>query len=83
MEDRSYKIDRILEEYNKRGIQKEVAEMFNMKEEEVSKVTRLNNYWHTRKITPENKRPGEKISLFTHLDDYEFLDKYPIEDFKK
>jgi hypothetical protein len=82
-EERNFKIDRILEEYDKRKTQKEIAEKFGMRIEHVSWVTQLNNYKHTRKITPENKRPGEKIMAFSHLEDYAFLDEYSIENFRK
>ena len=46
---------------------------------DVSKVTKKANFSHTRKITPENRREGEKIYAFTHLEECDFLDKYPIE----
>jgi len=81
--ERNFKIDRIKEEYDKRKTQKEVAEKFDTSIVHVSWVTQLNNYKHTRKITPENKRPEEKIKAFSHLEDYAFLDKYPIENFRK
>jgi hypothetical protein len=84
-EERKFKIDRIVEEYNKRKTQKEIAEMFGMNIKHVSWVTQLNNYKHTRKITGDNIREGKKINgIFLYEDEeYAFLDQYPIENFKK
>lgn len=83
VKDRAYKIDRILEEYDKRKTQMEVAEMFSMDKRHVSWVTQENNYKHTRKITQENRKENELIKPILLLDDFEFLDQYPVENFKK
>lgn len=83
IEERNFKINKILEEYDKRKSQEEVAKKFGMNVKDVSKVTKGANYSHTRKITQENRREGEKISAFTNLEEYSFLDKYPIENFEK
>jgi DNA-directed RNA polymerase specialized sigma subunit len=83
MEERNFKIDRILEEYGKRMTQEEVAQKLGMDIKDVSKVTRLSNHRHTRKITSENRREGEKIAAFTNLKECDFLDKYPLENFQK
>ena len=80
--DREYKNNRILEEYNKRKTQIEVAEMFQMDVKHVSRVTQENNYRHTRKITQENRKEHEVIKPVTFFGDFEFLDQYPIENFK-
>ncbi len=80
--DRAFKIDRILEEYDKRKTQKEVAEMFDMSITHVSWVTQQNDYKHTRKITDENIKPGESISPIIDYKEFEYLDQYPIENFK-
>lgn len=82
IEERAYKIDRILEEYDKRKTQQEVAAMFNMSKDHVSWVTQRCNYKHTRKITPENIKPEERISPIINYKEFEFLDQYPIENFK-
>lgn len=81
--DRVIKVDRILEEYDKRKTQKEVAEMFNMDIKHVSWVTQQNDYKHTRKISSENIKPGESVSPIIDYNDFEYLDRYPIENFKK
>ena len=82
-EERRFKRLRILEEYDKRKTQHEIAVMFGMGDEHVSWVTQMNNYHHTRKITPENRKEGEYIRVVTFEDEYAFLDKYPIENFEK
>ena len=73
--ERYNKINRIIEEYGKRYTQKEVADKLGMSLSDVRKVTMEENYRHTRKITQDNRRPGEKINLVTPY--YHFLDKYP------
>ncbi len=83
MDERSFKIERILEKYDKRKTQKEVAEMFGMDIKHVSWVTQKNAYKHTRKITPENRKENERISPIIFLEEYEVLDQYPIENFQK
>lgn len=83
MDNREFKIQRILEEYDKRKTQKEVAEMFSMEIKHVSWVTQENNYKHTRKITQENRKEDELIRPIIYLGDFAFLDKYPVENFKK
>lgn len=80
--DRAYKIDRILEEYDKRKTQMEVAIMFQMEIKHVSWVTQENNYKHTRKITQENRKEHEIIKPILCYDDFGFLDQYPISNFK-
>ena len=80
---RKFKIERILEEYDKRKAQKEVAEMFGMEIQHVSWVTQKNNYKHTRKITDENKREDEKISPVIVFERFDFLDQYPMANFQK
>lgn len=82
-DERKFKVERILEEYEKRKTQKEVAEMLKMEIQDVSWVTQENNYKHTRKITPENRREGEKISPAIVFERFDFLDKYPMENFQK
>lgn len=82
-QDRADKFLRVIEEYEKRKTQKEIADMFDMNIEHVSWVTQAKNNSHTRKITPENIRPGEKINPFVDLNDFEFLDKYPLKNFEK
>jgi len=77
IEERNYKFGKVKDEYDKRKTQEEVAKKFNMSIRDVAKVTRGANNWHTRNITPENKRTGEKIDLFTNLNNFSFLDKYP------
>lgn len=79
--ERKYKIDRIIEEYDKRRTQQEIADMFKMDLKDVAFVTKDNNYIHTRKVTPENRREGEYINPVTVMDDYKFLDNYPVENF--
>lgn len=81
--ERKYKVDRILEEYDKRKTQKEVAEMFNMDIKYVSWVTQQNDYKHTRKISSENIKPEESVSLIIDYNDFEYLDRYSIENFMK
>lgn len=83
IKDRAFKIDRILEEYDKRKTQKEVAEIFSMNIVHISWVTQKCNYKHTRKITQENRREDELIYPLLLLDEFEFLDQYPIENFRK
>lgn len=83
MEEREFKISRILEEYDKRKTQIEVAEMFGMDTKHVSWVTQQSDYKHTRKITHENIRLGECISPIIDYEDFAYLDQYPIENFRK
>lgn len=82
-EERKYKIERIIEEYDKRKTQMEVAEIFHMNPKHVSWVTQQNDYKHTRKITPENIKEGESISPIIEYEEFEYLDQYPIENFRK
>lgn len=81
-EERKFKVERILEEYDKRKTQNEVAEMFGMSIEHVSWVTQENNYKHTRKITEENRKKDEVIRPVIFWNQFEYLDQYPIENFK-
>lgn len=83
MQDTQFKVERILEEYDKRKTQQEIADMFNMSKKHVSWVTQENNYKYTRKITEENKKDNETIRLVNFDKDFEFLDQYLIENFKK
>lgn len=83
MKDRSFKKDKIMEEYDARNIQKDIAEKFNMSKNDVAKVTKLNNCKHTRKVTEENRKKGDMIRPLTTASDYDFLDKYPNENFEK
>lgn len=81
-EERKIKINRILEEYLKRKSQNMIAEMFNMSPKHVSWVTQQNNYFHTldlKQCNPNNKA----INPIIFYEDFEYLDKYPIENFKK
>ncbi|MFR8473848.1 MAG: hypothetical protein ACLVCT_02875 [Lachnospira sp.] len=81
-EERKIKIDRILEEYSKRKSQNTIAEMFNMSQKHVSWVTQQNNYSHTLDLTQCN--PNNKmINSIIFYKDFEYLDKYPIENFIK
>ena len=82
-EERKRKIERIIEEYDKRKTQAEIAKEFSINERYVSLVTQEYNYRHTRKITPENIKDGEKINPITFMDKFGFLDKYPMENFTK
>lgn len=82
-EERKRKIERIIEEYDKRKTQVEIAKEFSMNERHVSWVTQGKNYRHTRKITPENIKEGEKINPILLMDDFVFLDQYPMENFIK
>lgn len=81
-DERKYKVERILEEYDKRNSQEDIARKFGIRAEHVSWVTQMNGYKHTRKITPENRRENEKITPVIFYDDFDFLDVYPIENFK-
>ena len=81
-EERKYKVERILEEYDKRKTQLEVAEMFGIEERYVSWVTQEFNYRHTRKITEENRKEGEIIRPIIEYSKFSYLDQYPIENFK-
>lgn len=81
-EERKFKVERILEEYDKRKTQNEVAEMFGMSSTHVSWVTQENNYKHTRKITEENRKEDEMIRPVIFWNQFEYLDQYPIENFK-
>lgn len=83
IEERKFKIDKIIEEYDKRKTQKEVAEKFGMDTTHVSWVTQLNNYKHTRKITPENRKPEDKVIPYIDYEEFEFLDQYSLENFKE
>ncbi len=81
-EERKIKIDRILEEYSKRKSQNTIAEMFNISQKHVSWVTQQNNYSHTLDLTQCN--PNNKmINPIIFYKDFEYLDKYPIENFIK
>lgn len=82
-EERKIKMSRIIEEYDKRKTQKEVADKFGMEIKDVSRVTQENNYRHTRKITQENRKEDELINPCIKLDELSFLDKYSIENFEK
>ena len=82
-EERKRKIERIIEEYDKRKTQAEIAKEFSINERYVSLVTQENNYRHTRKITQENIKEGEKIKPILLMDYFKFLDKYPMENFIK
>ena len=82
IEERALKADKIIEEYAKRKTQDEVADLFGMTTEHVSKVTQKCDFRHTRKITEENIRPGECISPIIDYEKLNFLDKYPMQNFQ-
>lgn len=81
-DERIFKNNGIVAEYGKRKSQMEIADMFDMNVQDVSYVTQLNNYRHTIKITPENRRDDEKIMMAYTIEALSFLDKYPIENFQ-
>lgn len=83
IKERQYKIDRILEEYDKQKTLVEVAEMFGMDKKHVSWVTQQNDYEHIKKIVSENKRLRESISADIDYEEFAYLDQYAIENFKK
>ena len=80
---RPEKAKKIIEEYMKRETQQGVGNKFGMSEKEVRKVTQEFNFKHTRRVTPENRRPEETINPFAHYNKLDFLDNYPLENFKK
>lgn len=59
--ERFEKYDRIIEKYEERKTQQEVANMYGMNKRHVAKVTQLDNCHNTRKITCENVRKGEAM----------------------
>lgn len=82
-EERKKKISRIVEEYDKRNTQNDIAKMFSMNPRHVASVTQQKNYKHTRKVTIDNMRDGERINAINVLSDFEFLDQYPMENFEE
>ena len=82
--ERILKVDAIQKAYDNRETQADIAKKFEMKEEEVGKITRDLDYSHTRKKTIENIRPGETLKplLFLGNADYDFLDNYDITRFE-
>lgn len=81
-EERIRKVERIVEEYEKRKTQQEVADMFGMNVDEVGDITRLYDFKHTRKVSQDNIRKGESISPLISVDELKFLDNYPIQNFQ-
>lgn len=82
IKERNDKLSRILEEYGKRKSHNDIAKMFHMNAEDVGIVTRMNGYSHTRKVPTMNSEK-EADSSDQDLDQYAFLDQYPIENFLK
>lgn len=82
IKDRKTKMDIILEEYNKRKSQKKITEEFGMSRTHVSWVTQKNNIYHTLNINEDNPT-GQPLKPEYCADDFNFLDKYPIENFQK
>ena len=80
-EERKEKINRILEEYSKRKSQNAIAKMFNMSPKHVSWVTQENNYFHTLDLTQCNPN-NRVINPIIFYDNFEYLDQYPIENFR-
>lgn len=80
-EERKEKINRILEEYSKRKSQNAIAKMFNMSPKHVSLVTQENNYFHTLDLTQCNPN-NRVINPIIFYDNFEYLDQYPIENFR-
>lgn len=60
-DERFEKYDRIVEKYEERRTQREVADMYGMNKRHVAKVTQLDNCHNTRKVTCENVRKGEAM----------------------
>ena len=81
-DERFEKYDRIVEKYEKRKTQQEVADMYGMNKRHVAKVTQLDNCHNTRKVTCENVRKGEAMIPIIFAYQLYFLDKYPIENFR-
>ena len=50
-DERFEKYDRIVEKYEERKTQQEVADMYGMNKRHVAKVTQLDNCHNTRKVT--------------------------------
>ena len=82
-DERKFKNDKIMEAYLKRNDQNDIAKMFSMEVSDVALVTKANNCTHTRMITLENRRENEFIKPLLCFDELEFLDQYPLENFKK
>ena len=81
--DSRWEIWKIQEDCGTRMTQQEVADMFRMNIRDVARVTQLANCHNTRKITGENVRKGEAMKPIVIADELQFLDKYPIENFRK
>ena len=81
-DERFEKFKKSVEQYGTRMTQQEVADMFRMNIRDVARVTQLANCHNTRKITGENVRKGEAMKPIVIADELQFLDKYPIENFR-
>lgn len=84
LNERKLKIEAIIKQYEEGGSNQDiVAKKFGMKTEEVRLITQGYGYKNTRKVTYENAKPGEIIDPIMYLDEYNFLDKYPMENYLK
>lgn len=80
-EERSLKLDKIKEVYDQRNTQEFIAEKFKMDISDVSAALIRLGYIHTRKKNLDNLKPGELVNPIIMLDELEFLDKYPLNNF--
>lgn len=66
----------IIKLYLERKTQKEIADTLNISEEDVASATRLANFCHTKKLTPENCKEGQKLNMVVSDEQLCFLKKY-------
>lgn len=78
--EREHKRTCILDAYNQRKSHNDIAQLYKMDPDDVGIVTRMMGFSHTRKLSPGNVKYREPI---TDIAKYEFLDKYPIDNFPK
>jgi hypothetical protein len=58
--------------------QEDVAKELNISVDIVRRVTKLYNYWHTKKLTLENLNEGQTINPLIFAEQLAFLDKVDI-----
>ena len=76
-DERRRKINTIVSLYKDRShIQQDIANKLSIPIWVVREVLEEMNFEHTKKMTPENLKNGQKINMCINLDDFGFLDKY-------
>lgn len=76
-----YKVNKIEELYSMRNTQEFISHRFSINIDDVGRATRILDFANTRKKNIFNLKKGEMLKPCYSIDEFEFLDKYPLENF--